>query len=191
MITVFFLSTIAAILGAIVSATRTYTKLKLQPTSVQEATAKESSQLQPDLDSEQSIPVEMPAYDTSDIAIVPLMPQSQAEIPLATSLKISDAISPAASIESDSAPPHHVRPVIEEIGHLDQVEETLNHLAGKVFDPDPLMRLAVAVELGELAKRGEAVDRVIALLNGLMKDTDLEVRVQAGTSLAMIPNALT
>jgi hypothetical protein len=177
MMTLFFLIAIAAILGAIVAASRTYTKLKLQPNSVQEAIAPEAPKLQPDLDSE--------------IATLPMISQPKTDISLATTLKISEAVEP--SLETDSSPEaaHHPQGVLAEIEQLEQTEDTLNHLAGRAIDADPFMRLAVAVELGELAKRGQAVDRVVALLNGLMEDTDLEVRVQAGASLAMLPNALT
>lgn len=187
-----FLTTIAAILGAIVSASRTYTKLQLASaqSSVQDAIAPEANQsrLQPDLDSEQPQSAATPVSETSGTAIPPLMPQ--VEIPLATSLKISDVVEPAALIESTSEAPHHTHPVLE-VEQLEQLEETLNQLTARVVDPDRLMRLAVAVELGELAKQEQAVDRVIALLNQLMEDADVEVRVQAGTALAMIPNALT
>lgn len=174
--TLFFLIAIAAILGAIVSASRTYTKLKLQPNSVQEAIAPEAPKLQPDLD--------------SGGAILSMIPQPTPDIPLATSLRISEVIEP--SLETDSPPEatHHSQPVLAELEQLEQVEETLNQLTSKVIDPDPFMRLAVAVELGELAKRGQAVDRVVTLLNRLIEDADLEVRVQAGASLAMLPNAL-
>jgi hypothetical protein len=177
MMTLFFLIAIAAILGAIVAASRTYTKLKLQQNSVQEAIAPEVPKLQPDLDSE--------------IATLPMISQPKTDISLATTLKISEAVEP--SLETDSHPEaaHHPQGVLAEIEQLEQTEDTLNHLAGRAIDADPFMRLAVAVELGELAKRGQAVDRVVALLNGLMEDTDLEVRVQAGASLAMLPNALT
>jgi hypothetical protein len=181
MMTLFFLIAIAAILGAIVAASRTYTKLKLQPNSVQEAIAPEVPKLQPDLDSE--------------TATLPMISQPKTDISLATTLKISEAIEPSIepTLETDSSPEaaHHPQGVLAEIEQLEQTEDTLNHLAGRAIDADPFMRLAVAVELGELAKRGQAVDRVVALLNGLMEDTDLEVRVQAGASLAMLPNALT
>jgi hypothetical protein len=189
------LTAIAAILGAIVSASRTYTKLQLESaqSSVQDAIAPEAnrSRLQPDLDSEQPQPAATPANESSRIAIPPLMPQPKPEIPLATSLRISDVVEPELSIESTSDTPHHAQPVLEEVEQLEQLEETLNQLAARAIDPERLMRLAVAVELGELAKRGQAVDRVVALLNQLMEDADVEVRVQAGASLAMVPNALT
>lgn len=188
------LTTIAAILGAIVSASRTYTKLQLESaqSSVQDAIALEANQsrLQPDLDSEQPQPAAT-VSESSGIAIPPLMPQPQAEIPLATSLKISDVVDPELSVESTSEAPHHTQPVLEEVEQLEHLENTLNQLAIRVIDPDRLMRLAVAVELGELAKQGHSVDRVVALLNQLMEDADVEVRVQAGASLAMVPNALT
>lgn len=195
MIILLFLTTIVAILGAIVSASRTYTKLKLQSvqSSVQDAIAPEANQsrLQPDIDSEQSQSATTSGRETSEIAIPPLMPQPQAEIPLATSLKISDVVEPNAIDEFTSETVHHAQPVLEEVEQLEQLDENLNQLATRVIDPDRLVRLAVAVELGELAKRGQSVDRVVALLNQLIEDADVEVRVQAGASLAMLPNALT
>lgn len=188
-----FLTTIAAIVGALVSASRTYTKVRLQSAqnSVQDAITAEANQsrLQPDLDSEQ--PAAIPISDSSGIAIPPLMPRPQAEIPLATSLRISEVIEPAAVSESSSEAAHHAQPVLEEVEQLGQLEITLTQLAMRAIDSDRMMRLAAAVELGELAKRGQSVDRVAALLNGLMEDVDVEIRVQAGASLAMLPNALT
>jgi hypothetical protein len=190
------LSAIAALVGAYISAIRTYKKLKLQPGSVQESIAPEATQprLQPDLDSENPVPSHEPAK-ASGIVFPPMMPQAQAEIPLATSLKISEVVEPATSIEPSlfsepQSEEHHAVPVLEEVEQLEEFEETLNQLAGKAIDPDHLMRLAVAVELGELAEKGQVNDRLISLLSTLLEDADLEVRVQAGASLAMIPNAL-
>lgn len=193
-----FLITIAAIVGAIVSGYRTYTKVKLQSAqnSVQETIAPEANQsrLQPDLDSEQPTitPISEPSgSESAGIAIPPLMPQSRVEIPLATSLKISEAIEPEAAREPDSEIAHHAQPVLEEVAQLGQIEKTLNQLAIRAIDSDRLMRLATVVELGELARRGQSVERVAALLNELMEDADVEIRVQAGAALAMLPNALT
>lgn len=218
-----FLTIIAAIAGAISAAARTYTKLKPQPTSqyfntVQEAKSQEADQprLQPDLDSERSKPVEVPAETPevptflpalesseavesqsdmpevatmtapSTIAIPPMMPIAEPEIPLATSLKISDVVESDLSIESKPETHHHYS-VIEEVEQLEHIDERLTRLQHQATDSDHLMRLAVAVELGELAKQGQSIDRVVALLNQLTQDADLEVRVQAGTSLAMVP----
>ncbi|BAU10612.1 hypothetical protein LEP3755_10980 [Leptolyngbya sp. NIES-3755] len=211
-----FLTVIAAIAGAISAAARTYTKLKPQAVpqsfnTVQEAKSQEAEQprLQPDLDSERPEPVEVPSEvfevsavspssesievsgqqksaESSTIAIPPMMPIAEVDIPLATSLKISDVVDSDLSIESKSEE-HHAQSVFEEIEQLEHIDEKLNRLQHQVTESDHLVRLAAAVELGELAKQGQSHDRVITLLNQLTQDADLEVRVQAGASLAMIP----
>lgn len=209
------LTVIAAIAGAISAAARTYKKLKPQSVprsfnTVQEAKSQEADQprLQSDLDSERSEPVEVPAQapdltvasdsdpievsnqpktsESSTIAIPPMMPIAEPEIPLATSLRISDVVESDLSIESKPET-HHAYSVIEEVGQLEHADERLTRLQHQATDSDHLMRLAVAVELGELAKQGQSIDRVVTLLNQLVQDADLEVRVQAGASLAMIP----
>jgi hypothetical protein len=124
--------------------------------------------------------------EASTIAIPPMMPITEADIPLATSLRISDVVDSDLSIESKPETRHHYS-VIDEVGQLEHFDERLNQLQNQATDSDHLMRLAVAVELGELAKQGQSIDRVVALLNQLTQDADLEVRVQAGTSLAMVP----
>ncbi|MGG6265299.1 hypothetical protein ACQ4M3_13820 [Leptolyngbya sp. AN03gr2] len=211
-----FLTVIAAIAGAISAAARTYTKLKPQAApqsfnTVQEAKSQEADQprMQPDLDSERSelieVPSEVPEVSTgspssesmgsigssashhegSTIAIPPMMPIAEVDIPLATSLKISDVVDSDLSIGSKSEE-HHSHSVFEEIEQLEHIDEKLNRLQHQAAESDHLMRLAAAVELGELAKQGQSHDRVVTLLNQLTQDADLEVRVQAGTSLAMI-----
>lgn len=193
------LTLIAAIAGAVSAAVRTAAKLKLQPVSyrsnsVQEAKSEKANQprLQPDLDSGRSevpelSPVESSAKasEASTIAIPPMMSITEAEIPLATSLKISDVVESDLSIESKPQEHHHTS-VLEEIGQLEHSEEQFSQLQQQATDSDHLMRLAVAVELGEMARQGQANDRVVALLNQLMHDADTEVRVQAGAALAMI-----
>lgn len=197
-----FLTFIAAIVGALSAASRTITKLKPQPNpypnTVQEAKSKEAEQprLQPDLDSEQSEPVEVPpvsvqskSFEASTIAIAPMMPLPESEITLATSLRISDVVEPP-EVEmhlSNATTPeeHHAYSVMEEVGQIDQIEEKLNQLAHQATDSNHLVRLAAAVELGEIAKQGHEIDRVVALLDQLTHDADLEVRSQAGASLAM------
>ncbi|GAP98479.1 hypothetical protein [Leptolyngbya sp. NIES-2104] len=210
-----FLTVIAAIAGAISAAARTYTKLKPQPQSfktVQEAKSQEADQprLQPDLDSERSEPVEAPvqspevsmgspvseqesieashpqkASEVSTIAVPPMMPIAEPEISLATSLRISDVVDSDLLIESKPEA-HHAYSVIDEVGQLDHFDDRLRQLQHQATDSDHLVRLSVAVELGELAKQGQAIDQVVALLNQLTQDADLEVRVQAGTALAMV-----
>ncbi|MER3477818.1 MAG: hypothetical protein C4287_16705 [Leptolyngbya sp. ERB_1_2] len=183
------------------SASRAVTKLKLQSTSrefdsVQEAKSQEADQtrLQPDLDSERSEPVEVSPVQSSEdstIAVPPMMPIAEPEIPLATSLRISDVVEPPEVEMHLSNEPkseaHHAQSVMEEVGQLDQIENTIEQLTQQITDSDPLVRLAAVVELGDLAKQGQAIDRVVALLNQLTQDADLEVRVQAGASIAMIP----
>jgi len=187
---------LAAIVGAISAASRTFTKLKLQPTShefdsVQEAKSQEADQtrLQPDLDSERLEPAEVSPVQSSEvstIAVPPMMPIAEPEIPLATSLKISDVVESDLSIEP-KAEEHQVYSVLDEVEQLEHTGEKLSQLEHQATNSDHLMRLAVAVELGELAKQGYEIDRVVALLNQLTQDADLEVRVQAGASLSMIP----
>ncbi|MBE9012518.1 hypothetical protein IQ250_20165 [Pseudanabaenaceae cyanobacterium LEGE 13415] len=125
--------------------------------------------------------------EVSTIAIPPMMPIAEVEIPLATSLKISDVVDSDLSIEPQAKEEHHHYSVIDEVEQLEHIDERLNRIQHQATEPDHLMRLAAAVELGELAKQGQAHDRVITLLNQLTQDADLEVRVQAGASLAMIP----
>ncbi|MBW4443416.1 MAG: hypothetical protein KME10_19725 [Plectolyngbya sp. WJT66-NPBG17] len=194
-----FLTLIAAIVGAISAASRTFTKLKPQPNSypnaVQEAKTEEAGQtrLQPDLDSERSEPVEVPNLPSVQskhsegltIAISPMMPIAEAEIPLATSLRISDVVDSDLSIESKPEA-HHAYSVLEEVDQLEHIDEKLSNLERQATDSDHLMRMAAAIELGELAKQGQEIDRVVALLNQLTQDADLEVQVQAGASIAMI-----
>lgn len=181
--------------------------------TVQEAKSQGADQprLQPDLDSERSEPVEIPSEvpeismgssmsepmesievssqqksaEVSMIAIPPMMPIAEADIPLATSFKISDVVDSDLSIASKSEE-HHAPSVFEEIEQLEHIDEKLNRLQHQVTESDHFVRLAAVVELGELAKQGQANDRVITLLNQLTQDADVEVRVQAGTSLAMI-----
>ncbi|MEP0919055.1 HEAT repeat domain-containing protein [Leptolyngbya sp. DQ-M1] len=197
------LTIIAAIAGALSAAARTATKLKsqmtsYQPNTVQEAKFEQANQtkLQPDLDSERPEPVEAPEFSESEasaqgseastIAIPSMMPIAEPDISLATSLRISDVVESDLSIESKPQEHHHTS-VLEEIGQLDHSEEQFSQLQQQATDSDHLVRLTVAVELGEMAKQGQASDRVVALLNQLMQDADMEVRVQAGTALAMIP----
>lgn len=190
------LTLIAAIVGAISAAARTATKLKSHPTpyqsnTVQEAKIKQANQtrLQPDLDSERSEPVEASEFsgsETSTIAISPKLPIAEPDISLATSLRISDVVDSDLSIESKPQEHHHTS-VLEEIGQLDHSEEQFSQLQQQATDPDHLVRLTVAVELGEMARQGQTSDRVIALLNQLMHDADMEVRMQAGAALALIP----
>lgn len=200
-----FLTLIAAIVGAISAASRTYTKLKPQanhyPDTVQEAKSEKADQtrLQPDLDSEQSEPVEVPDIspvrskpsEASTIAVAPMMPLPETDISLATSLRISDVVEPPEvemHLSNEPKPEaHHAQSVVEEVGQLDQIENTVEQLTQQVTDSDHLVRLAAVVELGDLAKQGQAIDRVVALLNQLAHDANLEVRSQAGASLAMIP----
>lgn len=201
------LTVIAAIAGAISAAARTYTKLKPQAQpfdTVQEAKSQEAEQprLQPDLDSEQPESVKSPTSSVSEqesveaphprpipesstIAIPPMMPIAEADISLATSLRISDVVDSDLSIESKPEA-HHAYSVIDEVGQLDHFDERLHQLQHQATDSHHLVRLSVAVELGELAKQGQAIDQVVTLLNQLTQDADLEVRVQAGTALAMV-----
>lgn len=183
------------------------------PNTVQEAKSEEADQpkLQPDLDSERSDPAEAPIQantpeiptppnsgqtelsegsqptpsEGSVIAIAPMLPITEPEIPLATSLKISDVVDSDLSIESKPEE-HHAYSVLNEVGQLEHIDEKLSQLEHQATNSDHLMRMAAAVELGELAKQGQEIDRVVALLNQLTQDADLEVRVQAGTSLAMV-----
>lgn len=211
-----FLTVIAAIAGAISAAARTYTKLKPQvvpsyPKTVQEAKSLEAEQprLQPDLDSERPELVEVSSevtsaialpqeasesmeasvqpkhFESSTIAIPPMMPIAESEISLATSLRISDVVDSDLAVEAKSEEPHHYS-VIEEVDQLNRIDQKLDQLQHQATDSDHLMRLAAAVELGDLVKQGQVNDRVIALLNQLTQDADSEVCVQAGSSLAMI-----
>ncbi len=184
------------------------------PNTVQEAKSQAADQprLQPDLDSERAEPAEVSvqantpeistpqsseqtelsevsqpkASEGSTIAIAPMMPISEPDIPLATSLRISDVVDSDLSIESKPEE-HHAYSVLDEVGQLEHIDEKLSQLEHQATNSDHFMRMAAAVELGELAKQGQEIDRVVALLNELTQDADLEVRVQAGTSLAMVP----
>ncbi|MBD1845562.1 HEAT repeat domain-containing protein [Cyanobacteria bacterium FACHB-63] len=197
------LTIVAAIAGALSAAARTATKLKSQPTSYQSNTVQEAkfeqadqTRLQPDLDSERPEPIEASksseseasaqGSEASTIAIASMMPTTETDISLATSLRISDVVESDLSIESKPHEHNHTS-VLEEIGQLDHSEEQFSQLQQQATDPDHLVRLTVAVELGEMARQGQASDRVVALLNQLMQDADIEVRMQAGAALAMVP----
>jgi hypothetical protein len=201
MVILLFLTLIVAIVGAIAAGSRAYEKLKLesaQPETVQEFKSLEADQpkLQPDLDSERSQLVKSERGTTNDPTIVvsPMMPQSEIEISLATSLTISDAIKPPeVEIHLSNEPTHedhHAESVVEEIHQLDHLDEILNQLAHRATDSNHLVRLATTIELEELARQRQAIDRVIGLLNQLTQDANLEVQAQAGASLAVLSSEL-
>lgn len=163
------------------------------------AESAERPQLQPDIDS-----VEIPStisQDASetpiDIRVVPpFVPQPELEVPFATSLKVSDVIHPSEVEPQIDLPSHPISPqshhethssVVEEVTQLEQGSEVIDRLAQQAQDPDGTMRVAVAAMLGELAVQGRNREQIIALLNQLSQDADPQVRVQAISSMGMIP----
>ncbi len=160
-------------------------------------------QLQPDLDSTQpatavsseapEAPVSQPSTEeashSSGIAFAPFAPQPEADIPLATSLTVSEVVHPSETEPqidlgiTQHAPAHesHHASVVEEVTHLEHDGEKLEQLAQQANHSDGNVRIVVAAELGEFAAQGN--ERAIAILNQLSQDVDPQVRVQAAASL--------
>lgn len=161
-----------------------------------ESEAAAKPRLQPDLDSVESAtavsnatPEETP--HSSGIAFAPFAPQPEADIPLATSLTVSEVVHPSETepqidlgiahpAPAQEAHEHHAS-VVEELSHLEHDSEKLDQLAQQAQHPDGNVRIVVAAELGEFAAQGN--DRAIAVLNQLSQDVDPQVRVQAAASL--------
>lgn len=128
------------------------------------------------------------------------------DLPLAASLRVSEAIHPTAvgdvSIElpdltdspmtSNAVSEHHDRPnLLQEIAQLDEADyhQQIAQLAQYVGHPDHTARAAAVVTLGDLAKRSQGSDReaAIALLNQFIHDADDNVRVRAAAALGEMP----
>ncbi|MBW4419111.1 MAG: HEAT repeat domain-containing protein [Myxacorys californica WJT36-NPBG1] len=123
------------------------------------------------------------------------------DIPLATSLTISEVVDPVNPekitipdlypgypLESEQqAQPHHTPDVLQEINQLDHQskKDQIAHLAQYVQHPDSVLRVVIASTLGGLLPDTQGDDRqaAIALLTRLSQDADSQVRVQAAASL--------
>lgn len=139
----------------------------------------------------------------------------QPQIPLATSLTVSEVIDPAASPVAVEAPEgqeergdiliseamapgepravanaHHALNLLEEMDQLEESNhsEKLEHLSQYLNDPDSLKRLASVVALNQLAHESQGQNRLetVSLLNRFTSDADPQVRLQAATALSQI-----
>lgn len=192
-----------AILAAIEAALKTRDKFVSKPkhpssteTPVPPVTRKETSEL--DVESGSSSEGE-PISNVSNIT--PNSATSEQDIPLATSLTLSEVVDPVHPktitipdlypgypLEAEQqSQTHHTPDVLQEITQLDHREkkDQIAHLAQYVQHPDSVLRVAIASALGGLLPQTEGDDRhaAIALLNHLSQDVDSQVRVQAAASL--------
>ncbi|MBW4538935.1 MAG: HEAT repeat domain-containing protein [Myxacorys chilensis ATA2-1-KO14] len=123
------------------------------------------------------------------------------DIPLATSLTLSEVVDPVSPKKiaipdlypdyplefEQQAHSHHAPDVLQEITQLDHQskKDQIAHLAEYVQHPDSVLRVAIASTLGGLLSNTQGDDRqaAIALLTRLSQDADSHVRVQAAASL--------
>jgi hypothetical protein len=195
-----------AILAAFESALRArdkfvfkYTQRSARTPSLDEPERLSSSvkqSLEPDQDSIDESLVSNPSGSENAFDSV-----SSDSVPLATSLTVSELLSSGegenAKVQNLHADnpletgertlAHSTSSVLEEITRLEQAEskERIAQLVQFMDHPDTALRVAIAATLGELAAKTQGDDRqdLIALLNRLNQDVDMQVRVQAAASL--------
>lgn len=207
MITTFVILIIVAMLAAIEAALRVRDQYHSFVTSpAEESEALDRPYLEEDIDSEHPLPTPEPASSMQEDALQEIL-AAEVELPLAASIMVSDlerqgnqlagpqirmqvenlpdADLPMADREQDPRP--HGQDVLEEIVELEQTdhESQIQHLAALAMHEDSVRRVAAATALGDLAMQvqGSHRDTMIQLLNQLLQDADIQVRVQAAAAL--------
>lgn len=164
-----------------------------------ELPAASKAQRSPDRSSLSELPNELEVALTDAVA----------DLPLATSIPLSEVVNPLATtapveitplVDAPNTEPiseelaHSSLSVLAEIAQLDHVQpiEAMEQLVQYLDHPDSVMRTALASVLGELAinRQGQNIDQIMTMLNALTTDANLQVKTEAMAALGRIGTEL-